>query len=189
MSAETAVALNSTDERALKLLGTGTILQEQVAAALGVTPGYISQLMADEKFAAAVQELRYQNLNRHNERDNKLDTLEDQIIDKMQRSLPLVMRPMELTRMLQVVNGAKRRGQSAPESASTQTKVVTITVPVQVINRFTTNQENQVIQVGEQQLITMQSGVLLERVKNATDRTSDVSATKTVSAEPQNKEA
>lgn len=168
------LALNPTDERALKLLGTGNILQEQVASALGVTPAYISQLMADENFSRAVQELRFKNLQKHTERDNELDSLEDAILDKMKKSLPLVMRPMELTRMLQVVNGAKRRGVAAPETAAVQTQVVTISVPVHVVNRFVTNQENQVVQVGEQPLITMQSGVLLERAKNVTSRSSDV---------------
>ena len=156
--------LNSTEERALKLLGEG-VAAEQVAAAVGVTPSRISQLLSDERFSARVAELRYINLSKHNARDASLDALEDEIIQKLQQTLPLVMRPMELTRMLQTVNAAKRRGSSTPDAILTKQQVVTLNLPQVVINKFTTNIQNQVVQAGEQQLITMQSGTLLEKVK------------------------
>lgn len=153
------------EEKILNLLGSG-VAAEQVATAVGVSPSYISQLISQEEFSTAVSELRYQALQKHNERDTSLDSLEDKILEKMHQVVPMVMRPMELVRMLQVVNGAKRRGASAPDSILQKQQVVTITLPQVVINKFVANVNNQVVQAGQQELITMQSGTLLEKLKN-----------------------
>ncbi len=155
----------ATEERAVALLGSG-LEPTQVAAALGVTPSTISQLMSSEEFATQVSELRYKNLAKHNERDSSLDSLEDAVIKKLSETLPFVMRPMELTRVLQVVNAAKRRGQSTPESIIQKQNIVNITLPSVAINKFVTNAQNQVVQSGGQSLITMQSGELLAKAKN-----------------------
>jgi transcriptional regulator with XRE-family HTH domain len=159
-----ALVAGTAEEKALNLLGAG-VQAEQVAAALGVSPSYISQLLSQEDFSAAVSALRYESLQRHNVRDSKLDALEDAIIEKLEQTLPLVMRPMELTRMLTSVNGAKRRGTSTPDAILTKQQVVNITIPTVIKNKFVTNIHNQVVQAGEQQLVTMQSGTLLENIK------------------------
>jgi len=158
------MATNTTNDRILTLLGDG-VGAEQVAAAVGVSPSYISQLLSDDEFSSRVSELRYENLRKHNQRDSELDALEDTIIEKMKHALPMVMRPMELTRMLSVVNAAKRRGSSAPDAIIQKQQVVTITLPQIVVNKFIANAQNQVVQIGTQDLVTMQSGVLLNKVK------------------------
>ena len=154
----------ATEERALKLLGTG-VSAEQVAAALGVTPARISQLLSDESFASQVADLKYSNLLSHSERDNKLDTLEDSLIQKIEMLTPLIMRPMEAIKALQIVNGAKRRGSQGLSAASPVTQVVQIAMPTQIVHKFVTNIQNQVIQTGEQQLLTIQSGTLLKNIQ------------------------
>jgi len=147
------------EERALALLGAG-IAPETVAASLGVTPSFISQLLSEENFAAAVAELRFKNLSKHNERDNKYDELEDSLLSKLTDSLPLLQRPMEINKVLQTVNQAKRRGSSAPDSIVEKQSIISLTIPVQLIQQFHTNAQNQVVQAGEQTLLTMQSGSL-----------------------------
>ena len=154
----------ATEERALKLLGAG-VSPEQVAAAIGVTPSRISQLLASESFAAQVADLKYKNLLSHSERDSRLDTVEDRLLDKIESLLPLIMRPLEAVKALQVVNGAKRRGSQGLQGASAAASVVQIAVPVQITQKFVTNIQNQVIQAGEQQLLTIQSGTLLNNLK------------------------
>jgi transcriptional regulator with XRE-family HTH domain len=151
-------AVTATESRALELLGQG-ISQEQVALALGVTPSAISQLMSRDEFAARVQELRFQRLQQHNERDATLDALEDSALQKLKDLLPLVMKPIEATRILQVVNAAKRRGASAPESITQTHDVVSLTLPIQLVQQFqlTVTPDNRVVSAGEQQLITVQS--------------------------------
>lgn len=155
---------NATEERAIKLLGNG-LGPEQVATAVGVTASRISQLLADQDFAQAVAELRFQNLQKHNETDAAYDQLEDALIEKLADVLPLMVRPMEILKAIQVVNGAKRRGQSAPEQITHQNTVVNLLMPTQIIQKFAINSNNQITNVGSQTLETIQSGSLLAQTK------------------------
>ena len=156
----------STESRALSLLGQG-IPASVVAASLGVTESRISQLVSDPEFAAQVADLRFSNLQKHNERDNRYDSLEDKLIDKLEDLLPLMMKPMEVLRAIQTINGAKRRGASAPDSITQQQTIINLNIPTQIIQKFQTNAQNHVIQAGEQTLLTLQSSSLLNRVKGA----------------------
>ena len=157
---------NLLSERALSLLSSG-VSPVQVAAACGVTESAISQLVSNPEFSAALTLAKYENLQRHNARDNKYDILEDKLIDSLERNLPLMMRPLEILKALQVINGAKRRGQSAPDQVVQQQNIVSIQMPTLIVNKFTTNISNQVINASGQELLTIQSGALLKQVKGA----------------------
>jgi hypothetical protein len=154
----------STESRALVLLGQG-IAPEVVANSLGITASRISQLLSDEQFAARVAELRFENLAKHNKRDNEYDSIEDELLDKLRDCLPLMHRPMEILKSIQVINAAKRRGSSTPESITAKQQVIQLTVPVQILQNFQTNLQGQVTKAGEQELITIQSGSLDSLVK------------------------
>lgn len=166
--------LNLTESRALELLGSGAA-PEQVAAACGVSVSRISQLLSDTEFAAAVADLRFQSLSKHNTRDSEYDNMEDALLERMKNLLPLMMRPMEVLRAISVINAAKRRGASAPSQVTQSgATVVNITLPQIIVDRFTnarivTNSDNQVVKAGEQDLVTMQSGTLFKQVKGAAD--------------------
>ncbi len=157
----------STEDRALALLGEG-VKPEAVAAALGVDPSRISQLLSDEVFANQVAELRFNNLQKHNKRDNAYDRLEDKLIQKLENSL-FMLRPGEILKAIQVVNGAKRRGQSSPEQVNGQQTIVNIVLPTQITQKFVTNTKNQVIKAGDQELLTIPSGNLLDRIEKKTE--------------------
>jgi len=152
----------STESRALSLLGQG-IGPEMVASALGVSTSAISQLLSDANFAAKVAELRFTNLAKHNERDSRYDSLEDDLIEKMRNVLPFMVRPLEILRAISVINGAKRRGAMAPDSITAQQTVIPLILPTSTYQKFTKNEitvniNNQVIRAGQQDLITVQSG-------------------------------
>ena len=74
--------------------------------------------------------------------------------------LPMMHRPMEILKAITVINAAKRRGSSTPESVINKQQVISLVVPVQIINKFQANMQGQVIKAGEQELITIQSGSL-----------------------------
>jgi rRNA pseudouridine-1189 N-methylase Emg1 (Nep1/Mra1 family) len=69
-----------------------------------------------------------------------------------------MIRPLEILKAIQIINSAKRRGSSTPDSILAQKEVVSLVMPTQIIQQFTTNINNQVIQAGTQELITVQSG-------------------------------
>jgi len=154
-------AVTSTESRALELLGSG-VAPEVVASALGVTPSRISQLLSDEEFARKVTELKYATLQKNNHRDSEYDSTEDALIEKFKEMMPLLMRPMEILKSLQVINSLKRRGTGTPENIHTTQPIVNLTIPVQIIHKFTRDINNQVIDAGDQTLLTMQSNKLHE---------------------------
>lgn len=150
-------------ERAMELLGAG-VSQEAVAAALGCTASYISQLMADGEFAKAVATLRFQQLQLHTARDGKYDTLEDKLLERMENVLPLMLKPNDILRGIQVVNAAKRRGSAAQELPVGQHAQVVLQMPVKLVQQFITNVQNQVIAVAGQELVTASPQQLLRSV-------------------------
>ena len=152
-------SISSSESRALALLGQG-INPEMTASAVGLSVSRISQLLSDPEFAAKVAEARYKNLIKHNERDNMYDQMETVLAQKFQDLIPFMMKPMEILKGLREINALKRRGSSAPDSITQQQEVINLVMPVQIINQFRVNATNQVIQAGEQALITIQSGSL-----------------------------
>jgi len=154
------------EERAMNLLGSG-IPQEAVASALGVTASYISQLLSNEEFSTAVTQLKFEALSKHTARDASYDSVEDSLIDKLKKSLPLLIRPNDILGAIKVINGAKRRGQDSQDSIVNSQEIVSIMMPTQIIQQFTTNIHNQVIKTGDQDLLTMQSSDLLKQAEDA----------------------
>lgn len=147
----------STEDRALKLLGDG-FSAEVVATAIGVSPSRISQLMSDPVFSQKVSELRFKSLSKHSERDSRYDGMEDALIDRMEKLLPMMFKPMEVLRALDTINKVKRKGISNPEAITAQQEVTTLILPTAIVQHFTTNNFNQVVKVGEKDLVTIQSG-------------------------------
>lgn len=184
MAAITTSKHNSTEERALHLLGSG-IPPETVAAACGVSVSRISQLLSDPEFTSKVAELRFQALDRHNQTDAKYDALEDRLLDSLKDCLPLIqMEPLKLLKAIQVINAAKRRGISSPDQITQQSQVVQLVMPQVLVQKFTTNIHNQVIQAGEQTLQTIPSTVLAQQFAQPEDiktiSASDLIATSSV---------
>lgn len=168
-SAATHGISSATEERALTLLGQGYD-SKIVASACGVSESRISQLLSDDVFKARVTELRFASIQKHNEQDSEYDVIEKQLTDKFKAAIPLMMRPMEILKGLQVINAQKRRGSSAPEAILQTQQVVNITLPSVILNNFTnavlqTNIHNQVVKVGDTDLVTMQSKTLLNTHK------------------------
>ena len=172
------VKFNGLIERALKLLGNG-VSQEATAAALGVTPSYITQLISIPEFAEKVSELRYESLQKHNERDSEYDSAEDALLKKLHGSIPLLIRPMEILRAIQVINNAKRRGVSSPESITNKQTQVTLLMPTQLIQKFTQNINNQVVSISGQELVTIDSKALINRVEKEREVINDPSSSST----------
>lgn len=163
--AATSGVTTANEDRALSLLGSGTSAS-QVANALGVSESYISQLLSREDFSKEVIKRKCEALEKHNARDFKYDSLEDTLLDQLEANVSMVFDPMKIARLLQVVNTAKRRGVGADSNVSQTTTTINLSLPSVVVNKFQTNTLNQVIEAGEQQLITMQVGTLLDNLRS-----------------------
>lgn len=155
---------DGTAARILEMLGNG-LSPTVVSSALGVSESYISQLLSEESFAHQVTTLRYTNLQAATVRDRSYDAIEDALITKMTDLLPMMYKPMEVLRAITVINAAKRRGADAPENTVINQTIVQLTLPTAITSRFVTNSNNQVIEAGEQELITIAAPSLAGRLE------------------------
>lgn len=156
MTGKTAIT-SSLEDRAIALLASG-INATRAAEALGVSVSRISQLMEETNFKEQLAEAKFAHLNRHNEADKKLDDLEATLVNKLADSVQLIaFDPMKLARVFQVVNSAKRRGTAALGDLPEHASIVNLNMPTKILNNtFVTNINNQVIQAGGEDLVTLQ---------------------------------
>lgn len=163
--------------KGLELLGSG-ISPVVVATTLGITEGAVSQWLSQKEFAEQVTARRFNNMQKHSARDAKWDELEDKLLQKMQDLIPFMFKPMEIFRALQLANSAKRRGPSAPENTHIANTVVNLQIPVQIVQKFTKNADNQVIELTaapvKQSLVTIDSNSLLALKASRSGETNDV---------------
>jgi hypothetical protein len=153
---------------AVKLLGQGLDVGI-VAHTLGCDESYISQLLAQDEFKKQVTVMKMDLLQDATNRDRRLDKIEDKIIDKVERDLesnPFAFKSTsDAIRHLSIINGLKRRGAGADLGVMQNqggVTVVKLTLAKHVNMRFEAQVDanNQVIQVGEQAMITVASSTL-----------------------------
>jgi transcriptional regulator with XRE-family HTH domain len=151
--------------KCLEMLGNG-LTPEIVATALGISPGYISQLLAEEAFSYQVTQRRFLMLQAATKRDAGYDYIEDELIKKMKDLLPMMYKPQEVLRAISVINTAKRRGSGAQENVVINQTVIQLQLPEIIVNKFVKNINNQVIVAGEQQLVTIPSNNLTKQLES-----------------------
>ena len=146
--------------KALDLLGSG-VQPVQVAAAIGVSESYISQLLADEQFQLAVAQKRYDSLLAASERDASYDAIEDELLQKLKTGLAFMTKTGEILAAIKVINGAKRRGATSAVGAQANSQVVQLVLPAGVRARFAQDAQGQVVEIqtdtGSHSLLTATS--------------------------------
>jgi hypothetical protein len=149
--------------RVLEMLGNG-LAPETCAAAMGISPSYISDLVATEEFSRQVAERRFLSLQAATTRDRRYDNLEDELTAKLENLLPMMFKPMEIIKALTMINGLKRRGAGTPENTTINQTIVQLTLPAAITSNYITNHANQVIEAGGQELITIQAANLSNKL-------------------------
>lgn len=145
-------------ERALNYLTAGAS-QEQTAKALGVEPSTISYFMSsDIEFADAVATADLGRRQKHNKHDDLASELECDLLERIKVAAAGIYKPMELAKMYQIVNSGKRRGTSAPAGVNhSNQQVINISLPTTILNRIKMTSQSQIVQAGDQNLVTIQS--------------------------------
>lgn len=144
----------------LELLGNG-LTPGVVASAVGCDPSYISQLLADEDFRAKVIAKRAAALTETNRRDRVIDGIEDKLLAKLEENIDLIYKPLDIARTAVAVNAMRRRGVPAHEAVTINNTVVNLQLPPRVRNTFTINPLGEVVEAGEQSLVTVPAHTLL----------------------------
>lgn len=174
------------EDTILQLLSQPNITQADVAKVLNVTESYISQVTNTPDFQEKLSKARVANLIEETQHDDNLSKTEAKALEKVNTMLDYVTKPVEAARIFQILNAAKRRGATEAEKSlvinSTNT-VVMLQLPNVIRQKFITNQQNEVVQIGDRPMVTMDSQLLLAKAKEneneqATAKTM-VAATKT----------
>lgn len=158
---------NGNKQRIKEMLGKG-LPPATVATAIGVTESYISQLLADVDFATEVASLRLDVLQKHNDRDQHYDTIEDKLLEKLDDVLVYMTKPGEVLKALQIINAAKRRGTDTLQQGGNlaNATIINLVLPKHTVSSFTTNTIGQVVEAEHtspdgnteiQSLVTIQS--------------------------------
>lgn len=159
-------------EQIKELLGSG-LGPEVVASAVGCDISYVSQLLSDELFATEVTARRTLALQSHTKRDNKIDSIEDRLLDKLDNMLDetvAFMKPRDALMAFSVINKAVRRGAPVHGTGgngvggTSITNIINLQLPQKIVRKFTRNSKNEVVETEGQTLVTMPSHMLLRNL-------------------------
>lgn len=145
-----AQGLGASQKKALSLLGQG-ISSVMVASTLGVSESLISQFLAEPRFAEEVTQMKLRTLQKQTNIDNKYMESEEKLVDKLLKVIPMMTKPMDILRGLQVVNATKRRGMAEVATSGGVTQIVQINLPAAMAARFITNGQNQIVEIEDEQ--------------------------------------
>lgn len=153
-------------DKILQLLGNGVEIPA-VAAAVGVTVGYISQLLAEPAFALAVAELRLIELTQAKKIDDTWDDIELQLVEKMKELIPFFSSPRHILEALKVVNSAKRKTKinAGYQGSGINGNVVNITLPSITVNQYKINMSGGMVEVEGRKLKALDSKILMKTLE------------------------
>jgi len=171
----------SLEERAVALLASG-VTPSKVAEICDVDPSRISQLMDSPAFKEQLSEAKFDQATKYTSIDQKLNNLEETVIDGLANTIGMVLDPLKLARVLQVVNGAKRRGTALLGDGLDHVPIVSLTLPTKIVNNFVVNQVNQVVQAGGEDLITIQPSQMKELLNEQKSRLANEQTNTKISA-------
>jgi len=155
--------MSNNRDKALELLGAN-LENVVVANALGVSESLVSQWLSDEAFAVEVQKRKLQNLTEATSRDRKWNCLEDQLLEKLEGLLPMIVNPMAVIQALKAVNGATRRGSQRELGAVAQSTHLHLHMPALLAAKFVVNPTNQVVEVDGRSVATMPANAVVEEM-------------------------
>lgn len=144
----------SPKDHAILLLAQG-IPASQVAAAVGVSESYISQLRSDPDTAQAIAEKQAAASVADISFDATLARAEELALERVEKALPFANMGQALA-AFRVLNGARRRSEPVGLSGTiTQNNItVQLTLPANNIPRYITNQANEIVEVEGQTMLT-----------------------------------
>lgn len=152
-------------DAAKEMLGMG-MKAVNVAAALGCDPSYISQLLAEPGFAQEVAAKRIEHAKRGAEADELADDIELSALKQLKRMMGFVTKPMDLLRIAEGANKLKRRTASDLQPSSSAANIVNVILPPVMVKNFTVSENNEVIEVDGQSLLTLPSQNFRQMVKD-----------------------
>lgn len=148
MGTVAATMSTSIRDRAVALLGQN-IQQSLVAAAIGVTDGYISQLLQEPEVLLEIAKAKAAGLESAIAKDATIESLEKDALGVIKAKLTWTKSALEAARIFQILNNAKKATQDAPGDGTAGMQIVQINLPAAARTsiQIQLNSNNQVIEV------------------------------------------
>lgn len=140
-------------EQIISMLAQG-IPTSQIAAALGVDDSYISQLKADPEVQQQVAEQAAAATVKDLAFDELLESAEEKALERIEKNIHFANMGQALA-AFRVLNGAKKRREASLTALSGTTAVtVNLTLPAINIVNYTTNRNNEIVEVEGKTMIS-----------------------------------
>lgn len=140
-------------EQIISMLAQG-IPTSQIAAALGVDDSYISQLKADPEVQQQVAEQAAAATVKDLAFDELLESAEEKALERIEKNVHFANMGQALA-AFRVLNGAKKRREASLIALSGTTAVtVNLTLPAINIVNYTTNRNNEIVEVEGKTMIS-----------------------------------
>jgi antitoxin component of MazEF toxin-antitoxin module len=156
-------------DKIIELLAKG-LNGVEIARATGVTEGYVSQVNNDPDARTKINELRSKHVGETVKIDDAYDRLEllgTERLLKLVEEKAQLMDPMKLLKIVTAANVAKRRLDTNPAQTAGQGNSfnVVLNFPNVPMSQLTLvkSANNEVLEVGGQQLLTMPTGLVKQR--------------------------
>ena len=141
-------------DQIIELLAQG-IPTSQIAAAVGCTDAYVSQLKADPEVQTELAKLRVAGSAEDARFDATLERAETLALNKIETNLPFANMGQALA-AFKILNSARRRKDGFQQVDSGATTInVNLTIPSIAIPRYTVNAQSEIIDVAGQTMLTM----------------------------------
>lgn len=129
----------------------------EIAELCSCTASYVSQIAAQDSTKQMVTDMRATMLQSEaaSQLDGKYDTLELSLLQKLEKSVNFLSKPMEISRVLQTINAAKRRRGPLSAGATGNAPIVQLVVPVTLHTKVVLSEANEVLEVGGRRMSTM----------------------------------
>jgi hypothetical protein len=145
--------MNSTKEQIISLLSQG-IPATAVAAALGVTDSYVSQLKSDPELAALITSTDAAKIEKDAVFDNTLERAEMLALEKIEKNLPFANMGQAMA-AFRILNGARKRADAFAAIQDQSTNItVNLTLPAAAAAKYVVNNSNEIVEVEGQTMIT-----------------------------------
>lgn len=157
---------NLTREHLIDAVAAG-FTDSQIAESLGVTPSAVAQ---------AIEKYDIKNLAETKAKASKFSTIDDALNKaeeilalKLVQSVQMMEDPLKIARVLQTVNGAKRRSLDEGATQTPQTQIAILNLPQRQIVNVITNANNEVVEIDGRPMLTINPAVLMQRIKETKD--------------------
>lgn len=155
------------------------VAPSQVASSIGVSESYISQLMAEEDFAAELGKLKVQSTEADRNFDNDLDGAEAQLLSNIVKRAEFLNIQQSLV-AFRILNQAQRRQDRKRQVVEQTGTVVNITLPTVVVPHYVLNGQSEIVEVEGKTMISATATQIDQTARSRNAALPSLEAMKTV---------